>query len=45
MPLCHASARRRMIETLDTFRHTPEDLGSGFGVTESVSGEIVLALT
>ena len=40
-----AGARERMIETLNTFRHTLEDLGSGLGVTDAVSGEVVLALT
>jgi len=38
------AGRSRMIATLDTFRHTLEDLGSGLGVTDAVSGEIVLAL-
>ncbi len=40
-----AGARERMIETLNTFRHTLEDLGSGLGVTDAVSGKVVLALT
>ena len=31
-----ADARKGMIETLDTFRHTLEDLGPGLGVTEAV---------
>lgn len=39
-----ADARPRMIGTLDTFRHSLEDLGGGLGVTEAVSGEVVLAL-
>ena len=39
-----ASARPKMIATLDTFRHTLEDLGSGLGVTDPVSGPVVLAL-
>lgn len=39
-----ASARKRMIETLDTFRDTLEDLGPGLGVTDAVSGPIVLSL-
>ncbi len=38
-------ARRRMIETLDTFRHALEDLGPGLGVTDAVSGNVMLALT
>jgi len=37
-------ARERMIGTLDTFRHALEDLGSGLGVTDAVSGETVLAI-
>jgi hypothetical protein len=40
-----ARARARMIGTLDSFRHTLEDLGAGLGVTDAVSGEIVLPLT
>jgi hypothetical protein len=40
-----SGARQRMIQTLDTFRHTLEDLGSGLGVTDAVSGKVVLALT
>ena len=39
-----ASARPKMIATLDTFRHTLEDLGSGLGATDPVSGPVVLAL-
>ena len=39
-----AGARQRMIGTLDTFRHTLEDLGSGLGVTDAVSGSVVLEL-
>ena len=39
-----AAARQRMIGTLDTFRYTLEELGPGLGVTEAVSGEVVLAL-
>jgi quinol monooxygenase YgiN len=37
-------ARPHMIATLDTFRETLEDLGSGLGVTDPVSGEVVLPL-
>jgi hypothetical protein len=37
-------SRSRMIGTLDTFRHTLEDLGSGLGVTDAVSGETVVTL-
>jgi hypothetical protein len=40
-----AAARQRMIDTLNTFRHALEDLGSGLGVTEAVSGSVALALT
>jgi hypothetical protein len=40
-----AGARQHMIETLNTFRHMLEDLGSGLGVTDAVSGDVVLALT
>jgi hypothetical protein len=39
-----AAARAEMIGTLDTFRHTLDDLGSGPGVTDAVSGPVVLAL-
>jgi hypothetical protein len=39
-----AAARSDMIGTLDTFRHTLEDLGNGLGVTDPASGEIVLLL-
>ena len=35
-------ARPQMIATLDTFRHMLEDLGSGLGVTDAVSGPVVL---
>jgi hypothetical protein len=37
-------ARPQMIATLDSFRHTLEDLGGGLGVTDPVSGPVVLAL-
>src|SRR5258708_35362984 len=39
-----ASARPNMIATLDTMRHTLEDLGNGLGVTDPVSGPVVLTL-
>jgi quinol monooxygenase YgiN len=39
-----AKARPNMIATLDTFRHMLEDLGGGLGVTDPVSGPVVLAL-
>lgn len=39
-----ASARANMIVTLDSFRDTLEDLGSGLGVTDPVSGPVVLTL-
>jgi quinol monooxygenase YgiN len=38
------NARPHMIATLDTFRDTLEDLGGGLGVTDPVSGPVVLAL-
>jgi hypothetical protein len=37
-------ARPNMITTLDSFRDTLEDLGSGLGVTDPVSGPVVLPL-
>ena len=37
-----AAARPKMIGLLDTFRADLEDLGSGLGVTDPVSGEVVL---
>jgi hypothetical protein len=37
-------ARSKMIETLNSFRETLEDLGSGLGVTDAVSGPVVLDL-
>ena len=39
-----ASARTQMVGTLDSFRDTLEDLGGGLGVTDPVSGPVVLAL-
>jgi hypothetical protein len=39
-----AAARPEMIATLDTFRDTLEDLGDGRGVTDPVSGPVVLEL-
>ena len=39
-----AKARPTMIATLDTFRSTLEDLGVGLGVTDPVSGPVVLNL-
>jgi hypothetical protein len=40
-----ASARQRMIATLDTFRDALEELGAGLGATDAVSGNVMLALT
>ena len=40
-----AGARTQMIGTLDSFRHTLEDLGGGRDVTDAVYGEVVLPLT
>ena len=37
-----AAARTSMIATLDSFRDTLEDLGGGLGVTDPVSGPVVL---
>jgi hypothetical protein len=39
-----AKARPNMIATLDTFRDTLEDMGGGLGVTDPVSGPVVLAI-
>lgn len=39
-----ANARPNMIATLESFRETLEDLGGGLGVTDPVSGPVVLAL-
>jgi antibiotic biosynthesis monooxygenase (ABM) superfamily enzyme len=39
-----AKARSEMIKTLDSFRDTLEDLGGGIGVTDPVSGPVVMAL-
>jgi hypothetical protein len=38
------AARPQMITMLDTFRDTLEELGSGLGVTDPVSGEVVLEM-
>ena len=39
-----AGARPSMIATLDKFRHTLEELGGGLGVTDPVSGPVVMPL-
>jgi hypothetical protein len=39
-----AVARPKMNAMLDTFRDTLEDLGGGLGVTDPVSGEVVLEI-
>jgi hypothetical protein len=39
-----AKARPNMIATLDTFRDMLEDLGGGLGVSDPVSGPVVLGL-
>lgn len=39
-----ARARPDMIATLDSFRDTLENLGGGLGVTDPISGPVVLAL-
>lgn len=36
------AARPAMVATLDRFRDTLEDLGHGLGVTDPVSGELVV---
>lgn len=37
-------ARPNMIDTLNSFRDTLEDLGGGLGVTDAAAGPVVLAL-
>ena len=37
-------ARPNMIATLNSFRDTLEDLGGGLGLTDAVSGPVVLAM-
>ena len=39
-----AKARSNMIATLDSFRDTLEDPGGGVGLTDPVSGPVILAL-
>ncbi len=39
-----AAARPHMVATLDGFRDTLEDLGGGLGLTDPVSGPVVLEL-
>ena len=39
-----ANARPHMVATLDTFRHLLDDLGGGLGVTDPISGPVVLEL-
>jgi hypothetical protein len=39
-----AAARTQMIALLDTFRNELEDLGGDLGVTDPISGEVVLDL-
>ncbi|HUE80174.1 MAG TPA: antibiotic biosynthesis monooxygenase [Sphingomicrobium sp.] len=39
-----AAARPEMVATLDTFRNLLEDLGGDLGVTDPVSGPVVLEL-
>jgi len=38
-----AAGRPQMIATLNSFRHTLDDLGNGLGVTDAVSGPVVLS--
>ena len=39
-----AKARANMVATINSFRDTLEDFGGGLGVTDPVSGPVVLAL-
>ena len=39
-----AAARPNMIATLNTFRDTLEDLGGGLGVTDPVSGPVIVEM-
>ena len=39
-----AQARPKMVATLNAFRDTLEDLGGGLGVTDAVSGPVVMPL-
>jgi hypothetical protein len=39
-----AKARPKMVGVLDTFRADLEDLGGVLGLTDPVSGEVVLSL-
>jgi antibiotic biosynthesis monooxygenase (ABM) superfamily enzyme len=39
-----AAAREQMIATLDGFRDTLEEIGPGLGVTDPVSGAVVLTM-
>lgn len=39
-----AAARPQMIATLNSFRHTLDDLGGGLGVTDAISGSVALSL-
>ncbi|MDI4632171.1 antibiotic biosynthesis monooxygenase [Pelomonas sp. V22] len=39
-----AAARPQMIAMLDSFRAELEDLGNGLGLTDPVSGEVVMEL-
>jgi hypothetical protein len=39
-----AAARPNMIATLNTLRDTLEDLGGGLGVTDAVSGPVILEI-
>jgi quinol monooxygenase YgiN len=39
-----AKARPNMTATLDSFRDTLDDLGGGLGITDPVSGPVVLPL-
>jgi len=39
-----AQARPKMLATLNSFRDTLEEIGSGTGITDAVSGSVVMTL-
>ncbi len=40
-----ANARPQMVATLNSFRHTLEDFGGGVGLTDAISGPVVMKLS
>lgn len=44
-PEAIVAARPSMIETLNTFRSLLDDQGEGKGITDAISGELVLTIT